>query len=584
MGMKSIWMGLALVAIACATPVQSFDTAWAKVQSGRAEQRKIWSEPKASREQLKSAATELERLKQFCLTPEAKQYKNAAGQPIVFFQRNDILVELIAIYAKLGDRGAVHAALRELSGSINGPETPITDETRGTYSFYANWISGYPEVQSLRPDPEIDSILADFRKRDPDRIYKSLPYLSGDTDKISASDRVAGLTMIWSEAKYNFANFDLVADLDWDAAYQKFLPRVMKNQSRYAYYRELREFVGLLKDSHTDIGLPPSIRARDEARPELPIWKLGDQVVVWREPSVDFQKLGFRKGDVIERVDGVPTLEYGAKKWGTQVSCSTPQDRDMRVYTYMLLRGPQKKPVTLSIERADGTRAVISVPRDKPLAGVEIPPYEFKVLPDGTAYFAFNTCANEEPAEGFKKVFPEIMKAGRLIIDARLNDGGNSGVGWDMIQRLISKPIEVGHWETRTYRPSFRAWGRRSEPYRGSQTLGPYPETFAGPVAVLSSNRTFSAGEDFLSAFRASGRGKIFGMPSGGSTGQPLSFQLPGGGWARICTKRDRMADGTDFVGVGVIPDVRVETTAADIRANRDVVFEAALRQVNAVK
>ena len=72
-------------------------------------------------------------------------------------------------------------------------------------------------------------------------------------------------------------------------------------------------------------------------------------------------------------------------------------------------------------------------------------------------------------------------------------------------------------------------------------------------------------------------RGKIVGMPDGGSTGQPLMFDLPGGGTARICVKRDGYPDGTDFVGVGVLPDVRVAPTIDDVRHGRDAALTAAL-------
>jgi C-terminal processing protease CtpA/Prc len=59
-------------------------------------------------------------------------------------------------------------------------------------------------------------------------------------------------------------------------------------------------------------------------------------------------------------------------------------------------------------------------------------------------------------------------------------------------------------------------------------------------------------------------RGKIVGQPTGGSTGQPLIIGLPGGGSARICSKRDRYPDGTEFIGVGVQHDVEVLPTIAD--------------------
>ena len=76
-------------------------------------------------------------------------------------------------------------------------------------------------------------------------------------------------------------------------------------------------------------------------------------------------------------------------------------------------------------------------------------------------------------------------------------------------------------------------------------------------------------------------RGKLIGMPSAGSTGSPVSFQLPGGGWARICSKHDKMSNGTEFIGVGVEPDIKVWTTLDAIRKGTDPVLEEGLRQVN---
>ena len=67
------------------------------------------------------------------------------------------------------------------------------------------------------------------------------------------------------------------------------------------------------------------------------------------------------------------------------------------------------------------------------------------------------------------------------------------------------------------------------------------------------------------------------GEPTHGSTGQPLSLELPGGGSARISAKRDFYPDGREFIGRGVQPDIPVKATVEDIRAGRDVVLKKAL-------
>ncbi len=56
-----------------------------------------------------------------------------------------------------------------------------------------------------------------------------------------------------------------------------------------------------------------------------------------------------------------------------------------------------------------------------------------------------------------------------------------------------------------------------------------------------------------------------------------MFVDLPGGGIARIVTKRDTYPDGRDFVGFGIQPDVAVAPSVADVQAGQDVVLERAL-------
>lgn len=80
------------------------------------------------------------------------------------------------------------------------------------------------------------------------------------------------------------------------------------------YYNLLREFIALLKDSHTDVGLPGSLWAKYEVRPSIPLAKIGNEVVVWLDPSPEVQRLGFRKGNVIRRIDGIDAIEWTRTK------------------------------------------------------------------------------------------------------------------------------------------------------------------------------------------------------------------------------------------------------------------------------
>jgi len=104
------------------------------------------------------------------------------------------------------------------------------------------------------------------------------------------------------------------------------------------------------------------------------------------------------------------------------------------------------------------------------------------------------------------------------------------------------------------------------------------------PVAVLTSARTFSAAEDFVAAFNAMHRGITVGEATAGSTGQPLFFQLPGGGSARVCTRNDRGPDGAVFEGLGLRPTIFVSPTIDSVRQGKDVAMERAVAALVGVK
>ena len=140
------------------------------------------------------------------------------------------------------------------------------------------------------------------------------------------------------------------------------------------------------------------------------------------------------------------------------------------------------------------------------------------------------------------------------------------------------RQTEGSTWRTRQYNPTFAAWGRPQVWHEGSAdkiepAAGPHYE---GPVYVLTSPRTCSAAEDFLIPLKMSMRITIVGEPTCGSTGQPLEFSLYAA-TARVCTKWDRFPDGTEFVGVGVVPDVKAAPTKSDVASGRDGVLQTAL-------
>jgi len=209
------------------------------------------------------------------------------------------------------------------------------------------------------------------------------------------------------------------------------------------------------------------------------------------------------------------------------------------------------------------------------------PPFAYRPQPADIVYIALNSCSSEDAVKQFDKIFEEkIRKAKGLIIDVRENNGGSTAIGYAIIGRLIDKPLKASVARTRQYLPALRAFGREAKSWHklGENEVRPRGEhPYSGPVIVLTGPATVSAAEDFLVPLKASKRATLVGERTAGSTGMPMFVNVGGGVQARICTKRDTYPDGSDFVGIGVIPDIEVHPTQRDITNGKDRVLEEGL-------
>ncbi len=413
---------------------------------------------------------------------------------------------------------------------------------------------------------------------------------------LSDEEKIAGLSKFWSEAKYNFINFPLVPDLDWDKTYLEFIPKVLATKSTLEYYQVLQMFCSKLKDGHTNVYFPAALIDEVSQRPAIRTRLVEDKVIIVRILDEKLKNEGLQLGQEVVEIDGLPVKKYAAEKVLPYVGESTPQSLDTRVYEYNLLLGALAKPVELTLKDFKGNTFKKTLPR---ISGTELnkmvkprPAFEMEMLAGNIALVKVNTMVDEEKADKmFVDKFAEISKADALILDLRNNGGGSSGIGYHILSFLVNQSFKQSKWFTREYHPAFRPWGRPEKSFGDENAFeytleaikrmrGENIEPFLKPLIVLSSPRTFSAAEDFLVAFKPLKRGLIVGEPSGGSTGQPLVISLPGGGMARICSKHDLFPDGTKFVGVGVVPDVLATPKVSDFVENKDAVLDVALKEL----
>jgi hypothetical protein len=159
-------------------------------------------------------------------------------------------------------------------------------------------------------------------------------------------------------------------------------------------------------------------------------------------------------------------------------------------------------------------------------------------------YIQYNRCA-EDPKQPFAEFAKQALDTAdqkgvrRVIVDLRFNTGGNSQVIKPLVDGLAAR------------------------------------QKTTGPAYVLIGQQTFSSGVMAAEDLRKKAKAKLVGAATGGfyrGYGESPSMTLPN---SRLSFQYTIKNFGS---GHQVVPDITVSPTAADLRAGRDVVLEAALK------
>ena len=401
-------------------------------------------------------------------------------------------------------------------------------------------------------------------------------FAQSPTKELTNDEKIYGLSKLWSEVNRNFANFDLT-QINWDSTYQSFIPKVMATKNDGDYYKELMRMMALIKDGHSNVYYKPFFVYKS-----LPIrTKLIEDKIIIVEVNNDtlITKNKIEVGDEIVEINRKNALDYAKSEVMPYQSASTIQDLNIRTFTYALFTGKPDELVELKIKKADNT-ILNTITSRKLISNFKRQTYELKITDDNVAHLKVNDFQNDNYQKIFDSLFVKIVPSKALIIDLRNNSGGDSGQGFYILSHLITKTAYGAKAKTRQYIPTLKAW---EQPDMWMEFAPDVIKPIDGevkylkPVVILTSAKTYSAGEDFLVAFDNAKRGIKIGQTTGGSTGQPIFFDLPKGGFARVCTKRDIYPDGKEFIGIGIKPEVEVFETVKSIRDKKDIVLEKAL-------
>jgi carboxyl-terminal processing protease len=159
---------------------------------------------------------------------------------------------------------------------------------------------------------------------------------------------------------------------------------------------------------------------------------------------------------------------------------------------------------------------------------------------------AFNMVALHET---LNQIMTDFDGLSGLILDVRTNNGGDDFVSQAIVSHLIDQDL-----------PAYAKQARLGDERTQAQQIVISPNEgarFSGPVAVLTSASTSSAGEVFSIAMRARPNTVLVGEETAGGFSDQLPKTLPHGLFFTLSNEIYIAPDGQEFEGSGVPVDIQ---------------------------
>ena len=354
----------------------------------------------------------------------------------------------------------------------------------------------------------------------------------------------------------------------FDAAYKQYLAMVLRSDDRRAFDLASMEFVAGLHDGHSwfydtwldqNYGQPIGLLA----------YPLGGKWTVIRS-----QLESLRAGDLIAVIDGTPIDDFFERN-RRYVSASSSRDAGVSFFDT-----PAIFPERFTITLADGRKVRIDRKNDRKSP---LPPAVTEgrwLVEKSVAYIKVPIFQGIQTQGRALELLKEFHDAKAVVLDVRGNPGwGAPGV----LQRsLMVHPYqdwtesssEHGGALLRNYAPSYP---ERSTLTLSGTVIAPRETAYTGRLILLTDRVCSCACEDFVMPFKYSKRATLVGEATAGSYSMTRHVDYDNGMILNIAAVHHVFPDGSQFEGVGIVPDVQVDMTPEDFRAGRDPVLERAV-------
>jgi carboxyl-terminal processing protease len=192
---------------------------------------------------------------------------------------------------------------------------------------------------------------------------------------------------------------------------------------------------------------------------------------------------------------------------------------------------------------------------------------------DGVPYIAVQswnpTRVNVSDLDAFLDAFRDRPA---LILDVRMNPGGNDQPAFDFAGRFTTSTTTSGFFQFRN------GPGHSDFTPRQARTFSPRGSfQFTRPVLLLIGRFCASSNESFIAAMQQLPHVTLIGDTTGGATANAQTFLL-GGGWSYTVSRWiEYTVSGQVIEDQGIAPSVPIQASAADFQRGRDPVLDYAI-------
>jgi C-terminal processing protease CtpA/Prc len=383
--------------------------------------------------------------------------------------------------------------------------------------------------------------------------------------------QLLGLFRLWNTVEYWAPYRDVVGE-DWLGVLKEFIPRVALAADRDAYGRALLAMTAQIHDTHANFWSSLYLRPpTGSCRLPVNIRFVNDSAVVTGYTSESNGKAsGLEPGDEISGIDGV-TVDKLIAEWTPLYADSNSAAR-LRDMARNLTNG-NCGPVRIDARRDNHSLSMNAMRMQPSEAGTptlthDLPGPTFRLLSKDVAYLKLSSVKAAD--------VPQYVQAAKgtlgLIVDIR--NYPSEFVVFALGSLLVRQPTAFAAF----------SFGDLSNPgaFRISsvETLKPAEPHYDGKVVILVDEVSQSQAEYTTMALRAAPNAIIVGSTTAGADGNVSDIPLPGGFGTMISGLGVFYPDGAPTQRVGIHVDVEALSSIAGIRAGRDEVLEAAIRQI----